>query len=356
MTSLPPFPAEASAYTRAVQDYFLRSDPATGVHVKDAAQARELGLKYSSTFVYPNLQSYPDQTLAFLSYLDRLDVKTAERLSSSAAKFYGAQIAQALVPLLIPLVQLGYFDDLGPTRQNIVAAFGRWQERKASYREIVEAWKAADADPFAKTAARSAYATDVAGPLYLGWFPGAGQQSVIDAVTPIVIAKMVGVAQAAMSEAWARLGRDLTLADVRDGLRPALWPAWAPWVAGGVGAVALGGLGYLVLRRPRRPVSAPDDRGSHGRAPGAGAVCGAPYGRLSEATRDRLPSSAFGLPGARAYPMPDVSHARNAKSRAAGELARWKETNGARGISPAQFRQVTDMADRIIERCQTDAG
>lgn len=38
--------------------------------------------------------------------------------------------------------------------------------------------------------------------------------------------------------------------------------------------------------------------------------------KLSSGARKRLPKSDFGLPGRKAYPMPDKSHAANAKARA----------------------------------------
>ncbi len=38
--------------------------------------------------------------------------------------------------------------------------------------------------------------------------------------------------------------------------------------------------------------------------------------KLTTAARKALPTSTFGLPGKRAYPMPDKSHAANAKARA----------------------------------------
>ena len=38
--------------------------------------------------------------------------------------------------------------------------------------------------------------------------------------------------------------------------------------------------------------------------------------KLKAAKRNKLPKSSFGLPGSRKYPMPDASHARNAKARA----------------------------------------
>lgn len=38
--------------------------------------------------------------------------------------------------------------------------------------------------------------------------------------------------------------------------------------------------------------------------------------KLSSKSRNALPSSDFALPGSRKYPMPDKSHAANAKARA----------------------------------------
>jgi len=37
---------------------------------------------------------------------------------------------------------------------------------------------------------------------------------------------------------------------------------------------------------------------------------------LAGMTRKKLPASSFGMPGERKYPIPDASHARNAKARA----------------------------------------
>ena len=38
--------------------------------------------------------------------------------------------------------------------------------------------------------------------------------------------------------------------------------------------------------------------------------------KLTTAARKTMPKSEFGLPGKKAYPMPDKSHAANAKARA----------------------------------------
>jgi hypothetical protein len=38
--------------------------------------------------------------------------------------------------------------------------------------------------------------------------------------------------------------------------------------------------------------------------------------KLSSKSRNKMKKSTFGLPGSRSYPMPDKSHAANAKARA----------------------------------------
>jgi hypothetical protein len=46
--------------------------------------------------------------------------------------------------------------------------------------------------------------------------------------------------------------------------------------------------------------------------------------KLKASTRKALPSSEFGLPGERKYPMPDRSHAANAKARATQQVHQGK--------------------------------
>jgi hypothetical protein len=64
---------------------------------------------------------------------------------------------------------------------------------------------------------------------------------------------------------------------------------------------------------------------------------------LSNTARDALPDSAFGLPERRAYPMPDASHARNAKARAAEELHKGN-------LSEAEKARIDRMADGILDQ------
>lgn len=65
--------------------------------------------------------------------------------------------------------------------------------------------------------------------------------------------------------------------------------------------------------------------------------------KLSDKKRDSLPSSEFGLPAQRKYPMPDESHARNAKARA--------EQQAEKGhLSESQKEKIDRKADRILDR------
>ena len=52
--------------------------------------------------------------------------------------------------------------------------------------------------------------------------------------------------------------------------------------------------------------------------------------KLKAAARNRLPASDFGLPGKRAYPMPDKSHAANAKARATQAVKAGRMSEGTK--------------------------
>lgn len=64
---------------------------------------------------------------------------------------------------------------------------------------------------------------------------------------------------------------------------------------------------------------------------------------LSTKARLALPDSTFGLPERRAYPMPDASHARSAKGRAAEEFHKGD-------LTAAEKQRIDAMADDIIAR------
>lgn len=63
--------------------------------------------------------------------------------------------------------------------------------------------------------------------------------------------------------------------------------------------------------------------------------------KLKAATRNSLPASSFGLPGERKYPMPDKSHAANAKARAS------QAVNAGR-MSKSTEAKIDAKADRKL--------
>lgn len=64
-------------------------------------------------------------------------------------------------------------------------------------------------------------------------------------------------------------------------------------------------------------------------------------GALSAAERNKLPSKTFGQPKSRKYPMPNRSHAANAKARAKQQLNKGNLSKGA-------FSAIIAKANRIL--------
>lgn len=63
--------------------------------------------------------------------------------------------------------------------------------------------------------------------------------------------------------------------------------------------------------------------------------------KLKTATRNKIPDEKFGLPGARKYPMPDKSHAANAKARATQMVNAGK-------LSAASASKIKAKANKIL--------
>jgi len=63
--------------------------------------------------------------------------------------------------------------------------------------------------------------------------------------------------------------------------------------------------------------------------------------KLTAKRRKRLPKSSFGLPGKRKYPMPDRSHAANAKARATQQYRKGR-------ISKSTKNRIHAKANRIL--------
>ena len=69
--------------------------------------------------------------------------------------------------------------------------------------------------------------------------------------------------------------------------------------------------------------------------------------KLKSSTRNSLPKGEFGLPGSRKYPMPDRSHAVNAKARASQMVKAGK-------LSSASKAKIDAKANRILHRGRVD--
>lgn len=63
--------------------------------------------------------------------------------------------------------------------------------------------------------------------------------------------------------------------------------------------------------------------------------------KLTTAKRNKIPKKEFGIPGERKYPMPDKSHARNAKSRAS-------EMENKGKISKSTEAKIDAKADKVL--------
>jgi hypothetical protein len=63
--------------------------------------------------------------------------------------------------------------------------------------------------------------------------------------------------------------------------------------------------------------------------------------KLNAAKRKKIPSSKFGMPGSRKYPMPDRAHAANAKARATQMVNKGK-------LSGSTAEKIKAKADRIL--------
>ena len=64
---------------------------------------------------------------------------------------------------------------------------------------------------------------------------------------------------------------------------------------------------------------------------------------LTEKKRDKIPDSKFGLPDEHKYPMPDKSHARNAKARAS-------QQKKAGNLTSTEKAKIDRKADQILDK------
>lgn len=65
--------------------------------------------------------------------------------------------------------------------------------------------------------------------------------------------------------------------------------------------------------------------------------------KLDAAARKAIPASKFGMPGSRKYPMPDASHAANAKARATQQVE-------AGNLSASQAATIRSKANKMLAK------
>jgi hypothetical protein len=70
--------------------------------------------------------------------------------------------------------------------------------------------------------------------------------------------------------------------------------------------------------------------------------------KLSTKARNKLPKSSFGEPGSRKYPMPDKSHARNAKARASQMVNKGK-------LSESEKSKIDAKANKVLGKPKAKA-
>jgi hypothetical protein len=126
--------------------------------------------------------------------------------------------------------------------------------------------------------------------------------------------KSGGLSQLRIARFWALRTGSATAIDIRpaDGLRVSIITSW--------------------LSRPGREL------GVHAHLRGRISMA-----KLTAAKKNSEPKSEFGLPEQRKYPMPDASHARNAKARASQMEHQGK-------LSAADKKKIDAKADRILKK------
>ncbi len=97
-------------------------------------------------------------------------------------------------------------------------------------------------------------------------------------------------------------------------------------------------------RRARAGFHRSRDAGDGAVDPRLGAALEVPtMAELTEKKRDNLKPSQFGLPDEKKYPMPDKSHAANAKARASQQKKKGT-------ITASEKAKIDRKADRILDK------
>lgn len=82
-------------------------------------------------------------------------------------------------------------------------------------------------------------------------------------------------------------------------------------------------------------------------------------GKLTTKARKGLKASTFGLPGERKYPMPDRSHAANAKARASQQRAKGNLSASAEAKIDAKANRIlgkTNPMSKAVAKARQQKG
>lgn len=72
--------------------------------------------------------------------------------------------------------------------------------------------------------------------------------------------------------------------------------------------------------------------------------------KLSTKARKEMPKSEFGLPGKRAYPMPDRAHAGNAKARASQAVKAGRMSESTKAKIDAKANKILDKGCKTCKK------
>lgn len=72
--------------------------------------------------------------------------------------------------------------------------------------------------------------------------------------------------------------------------------------------------------------------------------------KLSTKERNKVPTKEFGMPGERKYPMPDKSHAANAKARATQMVKKGKLSESEKEKIDAKANKMLDKSSKKEKR------
>lgn len=176
--------ADLTSFIKEITNFYLRTSASTGKLLPP-----DKGILLRNNYATPTLM------MALINYLAKLSGQIDEELQG---------IRTACLVANIDLAEcVAGSTTFGP----IFSDYTSWMERLAVYREQTEAAKARNPD--ASGDEDPVFWDNVTKPLLLGLFPGEDRQRRLDAVTPIIIAWQLEVAEQAYKEAREQFWIDL---------------------------------------------------------------------------------------------------------------------------------------------------